>query len=186
MGTRPARYNNRKDNIANRTVTPMEKEDVKDYLLRGLHGPPELRPEEKKRYLGEFRERVVLALSQKQVRSPDIPRQVEEALDRWPDVTIVLNGKMEYAALSKYIRLANERGVPYRKVHDQEHETDVGLVLAAPTAVDVPCVDVPDEASPDGPAAGNKAAPAGPAGKPPRKSRKLLDKWRARFHAGRE
>jgi uncharacterized protein YueI len=183
--------------MAKRTVTDMTREDVKDYLLRGMYGPPELRPEEKRRYLGEFRERVVLALTQKQVRSRDIPRQVLEALDRHRDVTIVLNGEMEYGALAKYIRLANERGVPYRKVYDREHDTDVGLVLAAPEAVDVACIDVPDEpdgtdgpnkADGPGPSAGRKAArwrkKASPAGadKPPRGRRGIAARLKDAFH----
>lgn len=115
----------------------LSKEDVNDYLMRGIHGPPELRRDEKIRYLGEFRERIVLALTQAQVRRPDIPRQVRDAIAAHPDVTVVLNGEMEYRAISKYIRLANEKNLPYRKIYDNEHDTEIGLVLAAPEAVDI-------------------------------------------------
>ena len=146
----------------------MSKEDVMDYLKRGMYGTPELKPEEKKRYLGEFRERVVLALTRKQVRGKDIPRQVYEALDAYRDITIVLNGDMEYEAIGKYIRLANERNVPYRKVHNQLHETEIGLVIASPVSVDVPCIELSDEDP--GLADKTNAAPYGP-DKPDRGSR---------------
>jgi len=146
----------------------MGKEDVMDYLKRGMYGTPELKPEEKKRYLGEFRERVVLALTQKQVRGKDIPRQVYEALDAYRDITIVLNGDMEYEAIGKYIRLANERDVPYRKVHNGLHETEIGMVIASPVPVDVPCVELSDVDACR--ADKNNAAPSG-SDKPDRGSR---------------
>lgn len=153
--------------------------------MRGLYGPPELRREEKIRYLGEFRERVVLALTQKQVRQSGIPRQVKDALDAHPDVTLVLNGEMEYGAIAKYIRLANARNVPYRKVYDHEHDTDIGLVLASPEPVDVPNIYIADGDGP--PAAGaaassgdNKAAAAAGPDKPvPGGRRGILGKWKA-------
>jgi uncharacterized protein YueI len=151
----------------------MGKEDVMDYLKRGMYGTPELKPEEKKRYLGEFRERVVLALTQRQVRGKDIPRQVHEALDAYRNITIVLNGDMEYEAIGKYIRLANARNVPYRKVHDQQHETEIGLVIASPVPVDVPCVELSDGDA--GLADTNNAAPSG-SDKPDRGSRRGIAK----------
>lgn len=124
-----------------------------------MYGPPELRREEKIRYLGEFRERIVLALTQAQVRRPGIPERVLDAIAAHPGVTMVLNGEMEYRAISKYIRLANEKNLPYRKVYDNEHDTEIGLVLAAPDAVDAASIYLSDE--PDNHAAtgaGNKSA----------------------------
>lgn len=116
--------------------------------MRGIYGVPELRRDEKIRYLGEFRERIVLAMTQAQVRRKEIPRQVEQALEAYPDLTIVLNGEMEYEAISKYIRLANARNVPYRKMYDHEHNTDIGLVLASPVAVDLPSIELTEETEP--------------------------------------
>lgn len=113
--------------------------------MRGIHGPPELRRDEKIRYLGEFRERIVLALTQAQVRRPDIPGQVRDAIAAYPGITLVLNGEMEYRAIAKYIRLANEKKVPYRKIYDNEHDTEIGLVLAAPEAVDLDDIYLSDK-----------------------------------------
>lgn len=153
----------------------MDKEDVKDYLMRGIYGPPELRREEKIRYLGEFRERIVLALTQRQVRRREIPSRVMEALDAYPGLTIVLNGEMEYEALSKYIRLANERNVPYRKIYDHETDTEIGLVLASPEPVDVPSIYLPEEDGAGSPGGQKKTASPEP-GNPIRKRRRAIAK----------
>src|SRR5690606_15200636 len=80
--------------------------DVNDYLMRGIHGDKELRASEKIRYLGEFRERVLLALKQGQVRRTDIYPQVTDVIRRNPGTTMLLNGEMEYEAIAKYTKLA--------------------------------------------------------------------------------
>lgn len=120
----------------------MSDKEVHDYLMRGIHGPKELRPEEKNRYLGTFRERVVIVLTQPQIRRPELYPEIKQALIRYPDATMLLNGEMEYDALSKYIQLAIAHNIPYSKYSDHLSDSDLGLVIALPRAVEIAQIEI--------------------------------------------
>jgi len=123
----------------------MPNEDVNEYIIRGINGPKEIKHEETTRYLGVFRERVVIALTQKQVRTKSVYPEIQQLMMKYPAATMLLNGEMEYEALSKYIKLADQLKKPYRKFSDHNSDTELGLVLACPEAVDVENIYVADE-----------------------------------------
>lgn len=115
----------------------MTKDDVNDYLTQGIYGRKEIKPQEKIEWLGTFRERVVIALTQKQVKKDQVYPEIEQMILKYPKATMLLNGEMEYGYLSKYISLADRYKLPFRMVSDHETDTDMGLVLACPDAVDL-------------------------------------------------
>jgi uncharacterized protein YueI len=49
---------------------------------------------------------------------------------------MLLNGDIDYSYLSDYIKLANQNNIPFTISSDQQHPTDIGLVLAYDYAVD--------------------------------------------------
>ncbi|EHL73822.1 YueI family protein [Bacillus smithii] len=108
---------------------------IDDVLKEGLYGKKELKPEERKRFLGTFRERVEGALTISQVQEPDIYPEVKEWI-RKPGVRLLLNGKIDYSHISKYVRLANDQNISYTIIQNHEAETDIGLVVAHKHAVD--------------------------------------------------
>ncbi len=122
----------------------MSDQEVHDYLMRGIHGDKELRPDEKNRYLGTYRERVVVVLTQAQVRKSGVYPQIKQALSSHPEATMLINGEMEYAAISKYIQLALEQQVPYSKYSDHLSDSDLGVVIAVPYAVEIARIEVSD------------------------------------------
>jgi len=61
---------------------------IDDVLKEGLYGKKELKPEERKRFLGTFRERVEGALTISQVQEPDIYPEVKEWI-RKPGVRLL-------------------------------------------------------------------------------------------------
>lgn len=113
----------------------MDKPKVEDYLMQGIYGKKEINPQEKKKYLGTFRERVVIALTQSQVREKEIFKEVEEAMKKNEDGKLLLNGHMEYGAISKYIDLCNKLNVKYTIVTNKEYNSEYGLILAKDYAV---------------------------------------------------
>ncbi|WP_316252510.1 DUF1694 domain-containing protein [Bacillus aquiflavi] len=46
----------------------MVKPTVDDYLQKGIYGQKEIKPDERRKFLGTLRERVIVALKQSQVR----------------------------------------------------------------------------------------------------------------------
>ncbi len=122
----------------------MSDQKIHDYLMRGIHGDKELLPGEKNRYLGTYRERVIVVLTQAQVRRNQLYPQIEQALSNYPDATMLINGEMEYAAISKYIKLAIDQKVSYSKYSDHLSDSDLGVVIAVPYAVEIEQIEIID------------------------------------------
>ena len=114
----------------------MAKKTVEDILEQGIYGPKEINPEERRRFLGTLRERIVLALFSAQVRKGQVQPEVLEELKRNTGARLYLNGSIDYSYLSKYIKAANQYGIPYKMVSNQARDTEIGLVLAYDHAID--------------------------------------------------
>ena len=108
---------------------------IDDVLKEGIYGKKELKPEERKRFLGTFRERVEGALTISQVQEPGIYPEVKEWMGKL-GIRLLLNGKIDYTHISKYIKLANDNHISYTIIQNHEAETDIGLVVAHQHAVD--------------------------------------------------
>lgn len=114
----------------------MARQTVEDVLQEGIHGKKEIKPEERKKYLGTLRERVVAVLTQGQVREKTVYPEIPRLLKEHPSATVLLNGAMDYSEISKYISLASKNKVAYKIVASNEHVSEMGLVLAYDTAID--------------------------------------------------
>ena len=114
----------------------MERKTVEDVLQQGIYGPLETKPEERRKYLGTLRERIILALTKSQVAETTIYPQVEQSMKEYPQAQLLLNGNMAYEELSKYVKLAAKNKLEHKIVTNKEHDTDIGLVLAMNTAID--------------------------------------------------
>jgi uncharacterized protein YueI len=114
----------------------LDRDNVEEYLQTGMYGPKEIKPEERKRFLGTLRERIVVALTQQQVRGETVMTELERIMKENSKAHLYLNGQIEYSVLSKYIKVANKINIPFTMVNNQDVETDIGLVLAYDYAID--------------------------------------------------
>jgi uncharacterized protein YueI len=112
------------------------KPNIDDYLNQGIYGIKEINPEERNKFLGTLRERVIVALSQQQVREPGTYKEVEEMINLHPKATLYLNGNMNYTYLSDYMKLATDNGNRFNIVTNKKVNSELGLVLAYDYAVD--------------------------------------------------
>jgi uncharacterized protein YueI len=117
-------------------VDEVERPGVDDYLQQGIYGQKQTKPDERRKYLGTIRERIVFALTQKQVRRKGTLPQAESLMKENKGAHLYLNGNMSYTYLSKYIKLAGKYDIQYTMVTNKEHNTDIGLVLAYGHAID--------------------------------------------------
>jgi uncharacterized protein YueI len=114
----------------------MGKQTVDEILQQGIHGQKEIKPEERRKFLGTLRERIILVLTQSQVREPGVYGEVEQQMKTNPNALLFLNGNMDYHEFSKYRKMADKNKIKYKIVANKEHETDIGLVLAMEHAID--------------------------------------------------
>ncbi|XHU81113.1 YueI family protein [Peribacillus simplex] len=108
---------------------------MEDYLEQGIHGPKEIKPGERREFLGTLRERVVIVLKKSQVFETNVYPEVEQMMKQYPRSNLFLNGQMDYQYLGKYIKLAMSHNIPYKIVLNKEHNSDLGLVLAENNAI---------------------------------------------------
>jgi len=114
----------------------LKKQTVEQVLQQGIYGPMETKPEERRKFLGTLRERIVIALNKSQVSEKEVYPQVEQSMKEHSDAHLFLNGAIGYQELSKYVKLAAKHNMEHTIVTDKEHETDIGLVLAVNYAIE--------------------------------------------------
>lgn len=113
----------------------MNKKTVDDILQEGIHGAKEIKPAERKEFLGTIRERVVVVLTQAQVLQKQIPNGFMDLLKTNKDAKLYLNGHINYSHLSKFVKAADELGIQFKIVTNKEYNSPNGLVLAYDHAI---------------------------------------------------
>ncbi|MCM3570185.1 YueI family protein [Neobacillus mesonae] len=114
----------------------MKKTSVEEVLQQGIHGALETKPDERRKYLGTLRERIVVALKKAQVAEDTIYPQVEQYMKEYPKAHLFLNGDLNYDQLSKYIKKAAKYKIKHTIVTNKESNTNIGLVLAMDYAIE--------------------------------------------------
>ncbi|SFB23434.1 Uncharacterized protein YueI [Bacillus sp. cl95] len=120
----------------------MNKQNVDEILQQGIHGPKEINPDERRKYLGTIRERIVAVLTKAQVYEKGTYTEIETLMKENGGAQVLLNGNMGYNNLAKYVKLAKKYKLPYKMVTNQEHDSDIGLVLAYDHAIDKENIEI--------------------------------------------
>ncbi|CEI82380.1 YueI family protein [Oceanobacillus oncorhynchi] len=122
----------------------MSKKNVDDYLQEGMYGTRLPNESERKMYLGTFRERVAFVLTIGEVMSNKGLAELERQLKQHPKAKILLNGNISYSFLKEEKALADRFSIPHTTVSNQENDTEIGLVLTYPYAVDIDQISLKD------------------------------------------
>lgn len=115
----------------------MSKSELEKALERGIYGTPELKKEEKKAYLGNFRERVLKALTKKQIEEPGTYKEILDAIRDPRAKRLVITNDVQLSFAMDYINLAKQNNLEFTLVNGQNFTGDIGLVVVSDTAVDV-------------------------------------------------
>ncbi|MGN7388715.1 YueI family protein [Sporosarcina sp. SAFN-015] len=110
-------------------------DNIDDYIQQGMFGTKQTKPDERRKFLGTIRERIVIALTQEQVKEQGIYKQVEDAIKENKKARLYLNGNINYGVLSKYTKIASKHGVNYTFVTNKKHNSEIGLLLAYDHAI---------------------------------------------------
>ena len=110
---------------------------LKKTVLAGIHGPPELRPDEKRRFLGFFRERVIEAVTFGQIRTKEGREAITTALKDSRAARLVIHQEARSRSMA-LITEAQKKGVPFTVVSDPTFRGEVAVLVAANDAADVP------------------------------------------------
>nr|SFZ88924.1 DUF1694 domain-containing protein [Loigolactobacillus rennini] len=122
-------------------------EDIQDYLKSHVFGAPQLKPDEKRAFLGNYRDRVALALTVGQLRTAKAEQLVRNVLRRYPGLRIYINGRMGKTIVNRYLKVAVNMNYPFTilaqngmRVKQPLQENDFGLVIAGSKKITRPIV----------------------------------------------
>ena len=114
-------------------------EDLEHFIKAMALGIPTIKPDEKRAFLGNFRERVAMAVTIRQLRDAQITAMLDSVLKRYPGYRIFLNGRMGESLVNQYMMQALAHQYPFTimkpgmRVTKRVLPTDFGWVLAHPT-----------------------------------------------------
>jgi uncharacterized protein YueI len=114
-----------------------EKSSLEKTLIAEIYGPPELRRREKQVLLGQFRERVIKALTFEQIVEPGTYPEIQQAMNHPQAKKLIISRKADLAAAADYIKLARQRSLSFSTIDQPDFHGNVGLIVAAQDAVDV-------------------------------------------------
>lgn len=106
-----------------------KKTELERIIEYGISGVPELKAEEKRKWLGEFRERVILGLRRDQVTEIGAFNVVKEALRDSEAGMIIVNNNVPMDVNARYMGLAKEMKKDYKSVASN-YDQAMGLVVA--------------------------------------------------------
>jgi len=112
-----------------------KKSELEKTIAMGLHGAPELRPEEKRRYLGSFRERVLQAVTFDQLRTREGIKVMTDALKDPRAVELLIHEQARGTAMPLIVE-ARRRGVDFTIVSNPDFVGNIAAALVAADAVD--------------------------------------------------
>ncbi|KAB3530900.1 DUF1694 domain-containing protein [Alkaliphilus serpentinus] len=112
----------------------MSDDKLKRTIEFAIHGAPELKLQEKRIWLGEFRERVVMALTLEDTNKTLAIDKIQEGIRDPEAEMIIVNNRVPIEIMSKYMKLAKNFNKEYKTVDAISHKA-MGVVIASRRAV---------------------------------------------------
>ncbi|GAB6137304.1 YueI family protein [Halanaerobaculum tunisiense] len=112
-----------------------QKSDLEQTVAAKAQGGLELKKGEKNQFLGEYRERVLLALSFAQVEEDNIYPQVKTAIKDPEATKLIINRQVDSQAARDYIKLAQEADVSFKKIDSPDFIGKIALEVVSDHAV---------------------------------------------------
>ena len=112
------------------------KSKLEKKVMEGIYGEPELKREEKNRFLGQFKERVINFLTYKQVMEKGINNKILTAIKDPEAAKIVIDRDVDIDYARDYIELARENNLKFKRIDSPDFIGDIALVIVSNHAVD--------------------------------------------------
>lgn len=90
-----------------------EQSDLKQRIQNGIYGSPKVKPDEQRRYLGTFRERVWLTITVAEAKQQDWSSALQKELTVHPDSLVIINGNLDDSFTRNYLTVANSLNVQF-------------------------------------------------------------------------
>ncbi|MCT4619029.1 MAG: YueI family protein [Marinisporobacter sp.] len=108
--------------------------ELEKYVEYGVAGTPQIKADEKKHWLGEFRERITFALNFEQINRKEAIKMVEEKCKDGRVNKLILENSVLDTIAEKYMDVAKKYDKEYKTI-DMNTNKEIALVLASNEAV---------------------------------------------------
>ncbi len=115
------------------------KSNLEKTIAVGIHGTPQLKMDERRRFLGFFRERVIQAATFRQLTSKEGIQALVQAVHDQLANEVVVHAQARTAAMPVIIA-ARQKGVDFTITTNPKFVGEVAVVVVAKVAVDVATV----------------------------------------------
>lgn len=112
------------------------KSELEKTVLAGIHGAPQLKKEERNRYLGFFRERVIQAVTFDQIKTKAGVAAITKALEDKSAYELIIHSNVRTYAMSCIVT-AQKRGIDFTITSDPKFRGEVAVIVVSQSAVDV-------------------------------------------------
>ena len=111
-------------------------DELQNHMNKGMYGTPQINPDERRKYLGTFRERVDVVITFEELNNPESLLDLSQEMSIHPDFRLIINGQVDAASLSKLVKLANDHGIDFTATSDHSlpnDSTDFAVVFCDKT-----------------------------------------------------
>ncbi|MBB1079904.1 YueI family protein [Limosilactobacillus sp. STM2_1] len=126
-------------------MSEQEKSATQQRIDNAVYGTPKIKPDEQRKYLGTFRERVCLTISVQELQEQDWTKALTAEIKKGIGNLVFINGNLPHNKIRPYIQTATHDNAQFTLKTDPEYKTDpssLAVVIAAKTAVYQSPVDV--------------------------------------------
>ena len=127
----------------------MSRKKLDDYITEGIYGPKEIKQDEKRKYLGTYRERVLLAIYKAEVYQKKGIPEIKTIKNKHPDAVMLLNDRMNIHTLKPYRQLATDSNFTYRYIRNETVDSEYGVIIALDHAIEIENIHLPEENIPN-------------------------------------
>jgi len=100
----------------------MGQKDIQDYLDKGMYGSPKIKPDEQKKYLGTFRERVVFVIRLEEASKNIYDHFCINQFSNYPKGTLLINANCPLEIQNHFMKIAQARNILFRLVDTDEQK----------------------------------------------------------------
>ena len=113
----------------------MENNQLEKYKEHGISGTPQIKGQENRMWLGEFRERIIFALTQEQIKRKEALKVVKDKINNGNIDKIILREDISESIKENYMDIAQKAQKNYKEIHKNSTSGEIVLVLASNEAV---------------------------------------------------
>ncbi|MBN2920754.1 MAG: YueI family protein [Lactobacillus sp.] len=128
----------------------MTNDNLQEHLNNGLYGTPQLHPDEQRKYLGTFRERVSLTITFKEFSNNQnacltaIKQEISSNTEE--ELSIKINGQLSSDIIDKIIQISKENNTKFEYLADASfsHDDDANAIVicSSKSALNIENIDV--------------------------------------------